>query len=296
MPQFVSRRTSCRPPDTGGTTIGQRSRSVKRPVYLGSSVTADARQPLLLLHAGVADSRMWDPIRPRLDRERRVLAPDLLGYGASPLPQGEYSDVDELVALLDRESVERTAVVGASFGGRIAIDLALSHPDRVAALVLAAPGLAGWDWSAETRAFGAEEDELLEQGDVDGAVELNVRTWVDGRSRGPDEVDPAVRSLVAVMQRRAFELLLPAYAAEPQPEERMLEPPAATRLGELAAPTLIVVGDLDMPDFPRIADRIAAEAPNARVVTLNGVAHLPALERPELFGELVLAYLHEVGA
>ena len=256
----------------------------------------EPRAPLLLLHAGVADSRMWDPIRPRLERERRVLAPDLLGYGERPLPQGEYSDVDELVGLLDAERVERAAVVGASFGGRVAIDLALSHPQRVAALVLAAPGLAGWDWSPETRAFGAEEDELLERGDVEGAVELNVRTWVDGRGRGRGDVDPAVRALVADMQRRAFELLLPAYAAEPQPEERMLDPPAATRLGELTAPTLVVVGDLDMPDFPRIAERLAAEAPNARVVTLNGVAHLPALEQPELFGELVLAFLDEVGA
>jgi 3-oxoadipate enol-lactonase len=254
------------------------------------------RAPLLLLHAGVADSRMWNPIRSRLERGRRVLAPDLLGYGERPLPQGEYSDVDELVVLLDGEGIQRAVVVGASFGGRVAIDLALSHPRRVAALVLAAPGLSGWDWSAETRAFGAHEDELLEKGDVEAAVALNVRTWVDGRGRGPGDVDPAVRELVADMQRRAFELLLDAYAAEPQPHERLLEPPAATRLGELTAPTLVVVGDLDVPDFPRIADRLAAEAPRARVVTLNGVAHLPALERPELFGELVLAFLDEVGA
>jgi 3-oxoadipate enol-lactonase len=259
-------------------------------------VAADERHPLLLLHAGVADSRMWEPIRPRLERERRVLAPDLLGYGERPLPKREYSDVDELVELLDAQGIDRAAVVGASYGGRVAVDLALSHPDRVAALVLAAPALGGWDWSADVRSFGAREDELLESGDLDGAVDLNLRTWVDGRGRGPGEVDPAVRTLVGEMQRRAFALLLDAHASEPYPEERELEPAAAQRLAELTAPTLVVAGDLDLPDFPAIAARIADEAPNARVLTLNGVAHLVSLERPELFAELVLAYLDEVSA
>src|SRR5262245_1533030 len=133
-----------------------------------------AGAPLLLLHAGVADRRMWEPILPRLERDRRVLAPDLRGYGERPLPQGPFSHVDDLVELLDAQRVRRAAVVGASFGGGVALDLALEHQDRVAALVLAAPALAGWDWSQETRAFGGREDELLEAGDVDGAVELNL--------------------------------------------------------------------------------------------------------------------------
>jgi pimeloyl-ACP methyl ester carboxylesterase len=253
-----------------------------------------AGAPLLLLHAGVADRRMWAPILPRLERDRRVLAPDLRGYGERPLPQGEFSHVDDLVALLDAEHVQRAAVVGASFGGAVAVDLALAHRDRVAALVLAAPALGGWDWSQETRDFGGREDELLERGDVDGAVELNLQTWVDGRNR-EGEVDQTVRGLVGGMQRRAFELLLEAYSSEPHPEPRELEPPAAGRLAELQLPILVVVGDLDMPDFPAIAEALAEGAPNARVVELNGVAHLPALERPELFAELVLAFLAEVG-
>jgi pimeloyl-ACP methyl ester carboxylesterase len=255
-----------------------------------------ADTPLLLLHAGIADRRMWEPILPRLERARRVLAPDLSGYGERPLPEGEFSHVDDdVLAVLDREQVERVAAVGASFGGRVAIDLALSYPERVAALVLASPGLSGWDWSEETRAFGAREDELLESGDFDGAVELNLRTWVDGRGRGPDDVDADTRARVGEMQRRAFDLLLQAYASEPHPEERELDPPAAERLAELSAPTLVIVGDLDLPDFAAIAHAIADRAPRARVLELAGVAHLPALERPELFAELVLAFLAEVG-
>jgi 3-oxoadipate enol-lactonase len=237
---------------------------------------------------------MWEPLRPRLERSRRVLAPDLRGFGERPLPDGAFSYVDDLVELLDAESVERAAVVGASYGGRIALELALAHPGRVPALVLAAPGLGDWDWSPEVRAFGAREDELLESGDVEAAVGLNVRTWVDGRGRGADEVDPAVRTLVADMQRRAFQHVLAAYAEEPHPEAVWPEPPAASRLHELAAPTLVAVGELDQTDFRAIAAHIAEQAPRARVVTLEGVAHLPSLERPELFAELTLAFLDEL--
>ena len=251
--------------------------------------------PLVLLHAAVADRRMWEPILPRLERSRRVLAPDGLGYGERPLPKGPYSRVDDVVALLDAEGIDKAAVVGASDGGRVAIDLALEHPDRVGAMVLASPALGGWGWSKDVRAFGAREDELLEAGDLDGATELNLRTWVDGRGREPGDVDPAVRELVGVMQRRAFEHMLEAYADEPHPEEHGPDVLANERLGELAMPILVLVGDLDQDDFGAIADRIRARAQNARLVRLDGVAHLPSMERPELFAELVLAYLDELG-
>jgi pimeloyl-ACP methyl ester carboxylesterase len=251
-------------------------------------------QPLVLLHAGVADSRMWAPILSRLERSRRVLAPDGLGYGERPLPKAPFSRVDDVRELLDREGIVSAAVVGASDGGRVAIDLALDHPDRVGALVLAAPALGGWSWSQTVRDFGAREDALLQAGKLDEAVDLNVRTWVDGRGRDPEAVDPAVRELVRKMQERALEHLLSAYASEPHPQEHGPDTPAAERLRHLAVPTLVVVGELDLPDFPAIADRIAVEAPRARVISLTGVAHLPSLEKPELFAELVLAFLEEL--
>jgi len=104
-----------------------------------------------------------------------------------------------------------------------------------------------------------------------------------------------VRELVGVMQRRAFEHMLEAYADEPHPEEHGPDVLANERLGELAMPILVLVGDLDQDDFGAIADRIRARAQNARLVRLDGVAHLPSMERPELFAELVLAYLDELG-
>jgi pimeloyl-ACP methyl ester carboxylesterase len=246
--------------------------------------------PLLLLPSAVADRRMWTALLPAFEARHRVLAPDLRGSGDEPYPEGEYSHVDDLVALLDREGVDRVAVVGASNGGRVAIDLALAHPDRIAALVLAAPGLGGWAWSDEVEAYGAREDELFEQRDLEGMIDLNLEMWVDGSARGPDDVDPGVRELVREMQRRSFEHVAQAYAEEPYPTERRLEPPAVERLGELRVPILVVLGALDVSDFAAIGERLGQEA-GARVVEFENVAHLPSLEQPERFAALVLEFL-----
>lgn len=252
---------------------------------------------VLLVHAGVADRRMWEPLRTELEEAgHRLLAPDLRGFGERPLEPGPFSHVDDLVALLDAEGVRRAAVVGASFGGKNALDLALAHPDRVAALVLIGPAVGGWDFSDEVQAFGEQEDALLDAGDVDAAVELNLRTWVDGPERQPNDVDPGVRALVGEMQKRAFELQLDAYAAEPYPEGRALDPPALGRLGEIGAPTLVLVGELDVEDFREQASRVAEEIRGARLEAVGGTAHLPSLERPELVARTIVGFLHEVGA
>ncbi len=248
---------------------------------------------VVLLHAGVADSRMWEPNRARLGAGRTLVTVDLRGFGRSPWGTGPFSHPSDVLAVLDELGVAQAAVVGASFGGAVALDLALAYPERVSALALAAPALGGWDWSPDQRAFGRQEDELLEAGDLEGAVELNVRRWVDA-GRSPDRVDPGVRSLVAEMQRHAFELALEAFSTETEPgPELELEPPAAGRLHEIRCPALVVLGTLDVPDMLAIGARLETGLPDVRVETLAGVAHLPNLESPAAFDELVSSFLDE---
>ncbi|MEX2195648.1 MAG: alpha/beta hydrolase [Thermoleophilaceae bacterium] len=235
---------------------------------------AGAGRELLLVHAGVADMRMWEPQWGALAERFRVLRCDLRGFGGSPPGDAPYSHVGDLVELLDHVGFRSPAVIGASYGGKVAIDLALAEPERVSALVLAAPALADHDWSEQAEAFDAAEEEALERGDIDAAVELNLRTWVGVE---------ALHETVAPMTRRAFELQLDAGAEE-------LEPPAA-RLAGLRAPTLVLVGDRDLPDFGAIAQRIAAEAPGARTDVLPGAAHLLTMERPGEFLTRALAFL-----
>jgi pimeloyl-ACP methyl ester carboxylesterase len=242
---------------------------------------------VVLLHSTVCDSRMWDAEFAALAERCQVLRCDLRGFGRSPLPSGDWSSVDDLRVLLDEAGMERPALVGLSGGAAVALDFALEEAERVRGLVLAAPAISGLPWSEEVQRFGAQEDELVEAGDLDAAVELNLRMWVDGPHRGRDAVDPAVRAKVGEMQRRAFEVQL---GAEPG-EHRRPEPPAAERLEEVSAPALVIVGDADVPDVLERAELLGQRIPNARKVVLPGVAHMVNLERPEEFLRLVRDFL-----
>jgi 3-oxoadipate enol-lactonase len=249
---------------------------------------------VLFVHEGIADRRMWDPqVGPFVDAGYQVVRCDLRGYGETELTSGPFSNVDDVRGVLADLDLERAGVVGASYGGRVALELTLSHPDLVDALVLVGAGLRDTEWSEEVKRFGAEEDERLEAGDVEGAVELNLRVWVDGPSRRPEEVDPQVRGRVAEMQRRAFELQLPVPDAGP---DAPFDPPASARLGEVRCPTLIVAGELDQPDILRVADQLAGGIPGARKETIPGTAHVPSMEQPAEFNELVLGFLEAARA
>ncbi|MGH3118444.1 MAG: alpha/beta fold hydrolase, partial [Gaiellales bacterium] len=155
------------------------------------------------MHAAVGDRRLWDAQMETFAERHRVVRCDLRGYGEAPLPAGPFSYVDDMCALFDHCGIEGAAVVGNSFGGKVALELTLRHPERVSALVLVGSALDGQEPSPDLAAFGDEEDALLEAGRIDEAVELNLRTWLG-------TVDPATRERVGAMQRRAFELLLEA--------------------------------------------------------------------------------------
>jgi len=247
--------------------------------------------PVVLLHAGVGDRRLWDGQLDAFAERHLVVRLDLRGFGDSPLPGGPFSHVEDVRALLDHLEVPRMALVGNSLGGRVALDFALAHPQRTAALVLVASALGGHEGSAELNAFDEEEDALLEADKLDEAVELNLRTWLDGPEREAAPVPAELRRSVAEMQRRAFETLLRACESSPPPGPvAWVEPPAAGRLPGVAAPTLVIGGAHDLADFRAIAARLAAEIPGAESTVMD-TAHLPALERPEEFNRAVLDFL-----
>ena len=220
-----------------------------------------------------------------------VVRPDLRGFGESPLPGGPFSNVEDVRALLDELGLGRVAVVGNSFGGRVALDFALAHPDRTSALVLASSALGGYEGSAELDTFDEDEDALLDAGKLDDAVALNLRTWLDGFDRETAPVTPEERERVAAMQRQTFETVLAAYERTPAPGPvSWAEPPAANRLHEVAAPTLVVRCAHDHPDFHAIAVLLAEGIPGAELVEMQ-TGHLPAFEQPGQFNGLVLGFL-----
>ncbi len=245
---------------------------------------------IVLLHEGICDCRMWDIQWDDWTRSHRVLRLDFRGYGRSPIEPGPYSSARDVLDLMERHGFERAAVVGISLGGRVALEVALAQPRRVSALVLVGSGLPGHEWSEEQQAIWAEEEAAFQAGDLDKAVELALRTWVDGPRRRAEDVDPEVRARVAEMQRRIYEL----QASLEEDDEELLVEGVANRLGEIVAPTLVLVGEEDVPDIHAIADRLAREIPGARKALISNTAHVPSIERPREFDELVLGFLQEV--
>jgi 3-oxoadipate enol-lactonase len=234
---------------------------------------------VVLIHAGGLDGRMWRPLAERLDKRFRLDIPDLRGHGSTPLPPEPYAHAEDLVRLLDDLKVKRAVVIGSSFGGWVALQLATLAPERVRALALLAGTLADTeDWSPEITAFWAQEDALVEADDIEGAVALNVRTWVR---------EPQVADVVAEMARAALE---GQGGVEAQERELPVD------LGAVAVPTLAVSGGLDFPDFAQMAGRVAATVPGAERAEVPDAGHLIALERPDATAEILRPWLERVGA
>ena len=234
---------------------------------------------VLLLHAGIADSRMWAPqVEVLRAAGHEPTAPDLPGFGEEPLVPPAVDYVAFAAGLLDGPA----AVVGCSFGGRVALELAGARPELVTHLVLVAPGFASTAWSEETQAGFAEEEELLERGDLAAAAEQQARMWL-----APDAAQN-VRELTAAMTVRSYEQQLPV---EGEVRTVWPEPSAETRIAELAVPTLLVVGDRDRPELVALAKRLVRELPDARLETIEGAGHLPGLERPDELDRLLLDFL-----
>lgn len=243
-----------------------------------------AGHPLVLLHAGIADARMWDDQIDAFAERYLVVRYDARGFGRSDPAVGAHAPHADLAALLAALGVERAHLLGLSMGGAVALDAALAYPRLASALVLAAARPGGLPPSQSLRDAWTAVDVRVEAGDVPGAVELELRMWVDGPSRAPGDVAPAVRERVREMNAALF-------AGPDEGDPAPLDPPAVGRLAEVSVPTLVLVGDRDQPDVLAAADVLAAGIPGARSVTISDTAHVPNMERPAEFNRLVLDFL-----
>lgn len=231
---------------------------------------------------------MWEPQWTSFANGYRLLRCDFAGFGRTRIDRLPFTHARDVVSLLDELDISSAGIVGASLGGRVALELAVARPDLVRTLVLEDAGLPGVNWSEVVRAYGAAEDEAVARGDLGAATEINLRMWVDGPRRAAAEVDPHVRAAVAEMQRHALELQAPYWD---RLDEDPLVPDIAERLGEVQAPTFVLVGEEDVEDMHALAERFATEIPRARFATIPDAAHLPNLEQPAAFDRLVLEFL-----
>ncbi|MGA9531565.1 MAG: alpha/beta hydrolase [Anaerolineales bacterium] len=243
--------------------------------------------PVVLVHAGIANMAMWQPQFEALADSLRMIRFDLRGWGESPCPPGEYRDVDDLAAILDALGIKRAVIVGCSFGGSTAIDFALTYPERVLGLLLSGPGLRGFQAEDDeaTADLGRKVRVAYDAGDLAHAAELTAQLWVDGQGRTNNEVDPGFRSKALAMIAHTYTL------PDDEGKRQSVEPPAAERLGELQVPVWVVVGEYDVPAISMIADEIVAGVEGARLVPFAGAAHLPSMEQPGVFNDLLLRFV-----
>ena len=248
-------------------------------------------QPVVLIHAGVADSRQWNHEFAGFAEDFQVLRYDLRGHGRSIPAAGEFRHMDDLIALLEQRGFDSPVVlIGCSMSGRMALDFALAHPTRVKALVMLGAGPSGFQADFDEDPREAEAEKAFDAGHLDRAAELEAQIWFDGAGRTAEQVDQPMRELALEMNRLAL-----THAAA-QLGKRLADEvtPAVERLGDLKVPLLVVTGAHDLPYFHAAADHLVEQVPTAQKVVLENAAHLANMDQPEQFQSTVRSFLAEL--
>lgn len=240
--------------------------------------------PLVFLHAGVTDGRLWDAAMAAAAGVRSALRLDRRGFGQTRIRAAQpHVWIEDLRAVLDALGLARVELVGCSQGGRIAIDFALAWPERVAGLTLVAPAVTGAPapaLDAASLALDAATDAADAAGDLAELNRLEAWLWLDGPGQPEGRVGGAARALFLDMNANALRL-------QPMAGEPVSSPAAWERLEALPRPVRLVWGELDLPHLVDRCRQIAARLPDAQHWALPGVAHLPSLEAPQAFNTVL---------
>jgi pimeloyl-ACP methyl ester carboxylesterase len=243
-------------------------------------------EPLILIHGGLLDRRMWDGQFELFSRWSRVIRYDNRNHGLSRGLPDSFSYHEDLNRIMEALGIQRARLVGLSLGGAIAIDFALAHPEKVSALVLVSSGLSGYEFRDSTLKVNQKKQaDAAARKDMNAYVEYFQRSWTDGPHRTPEQVNRDVRQKVREMCK--------ATLSKPEPDNTTipLEPPAVGRLSSIHIPTLFVLGDLDMASIQEISGLVLKGIPGSRKVVIKGAAHMVNMEKPEEFNEVVGEFL-----
>jgi pimeloyl-ACP methyl ester carboxylesterase len=244
---------------------------------------------LVLGHAGFVDSRMWDAQWDAFTQKYRVIRFDMRGYGKSDPAEGPRTRRYDLAQLLDHLQVERAALLGCSLGGEIMIDFVLEHPEMASALITVSSTPSGFQLQGDPPPHLFEMITALQQGDTARASELQIRLWVDGPYRQPEQLNPGVRQRAAEMN--LLSVRMNTWSAADSHPLNPLDPPAIGRLSAIHVPALIMAGALDHPEVLRAADVMTDAIKGAKKHIFSHSAHLPNMEEPEEFTQVVLSFL-----
>jgi pimeloyl-ACP methyl ester carboxylesterase len=242
-------------------------------------------EPIVLLHGLTFDRRMWEPQIGSLAERFTVVSYDLRGFGRSEPAAVPYSHAADLRALVEHLELDRPALVGLSMGGGAVINYAILHPGTARALVAICPSLGGYSWSKEFIGWQM----ALRKAVMEGGIEAGKDFWLGGplfdqlRKQNPAEWE---RLQTIVREYSGW------HWVNPDPGIALL-PPAIERLGEIDIPSLIIVGEHDVPDVTNVADILVRSMPDAELLVAEGCGHMVNMEKPEMFNEALSAFLEK---
>ncbi len=252
---------------------------------------AGAGQPIIMIHAGVADSRQWDNEFTAFSKHFHVLSYDMRGYGKSAPVPGGFTHIQDLTTLIDHLGISLPVIImGCSMGGGLALDFALMYPSKVKALIMVASGPSGLELDLPRPAKFALVKLAYNEGNLDQVAELETQIWFDGTGRTPDQVNPAMRQLAFDMNR----LALSHESKELGERLPDAEVAAVGRLNQLLIPVLVIVGVHDIPYIQAAADYMVEKIRSVRVEVIADAAHLPNMDHPDTFHRIVSKFLKQV--
>lgn len=239
--------------------------------------TVGEGRSVVFIHAGIADSRMWDPQFDAPPGGAQLVRLDLRGFGNTRVPREGYTDCEDVLAVMDHLDIEKAVVVGCSMGGEAALDIAALAPYRLDGLVLIGADAPGFDAPSTDSAPPQWQDlmEAIEAGGLERVAEVEAEMWIVGRDRDRADVDPRILELVRDMN-------IVALRNEPT-RGRHRKPVKLEALPHIEVPSLIVVGQHDHPQFIEAAEHLENAIEHARAVVIEDSAHLPSLEQPDAF-------------
>jgi 3-oxoadipate enol-lactonase len=247
-------------------------------------------EPIVFVHAGIADHRLWDDQVPYFSKNYKVITLDMRGFGQTEPIDAEYTNRRDITALMDFLGIEQAHIVGCSMGGGFSMDIAIETPERVKSLTMVGSGPGSLELEVDEPEIFKQIAEIEKTGDLDLVAEYEARAWFDGPTRTSDQVDAERRAKSIDMNRIALGHQQKGLGKN----VGRLEPGAAERLGELKIPVLVIVGEHDEPYAHAAADYMEEHIANVRRVDFKNTAHLPSLEHPDEFNRILAEFLDSV--
>lgn len=253
-------------------------------------------QPLVLLHAGIANLRMWDEQVKEFSKHYQVICYDARTFGKSTSESIEFSNRQDLLELLNHLEIDKTHVLGISRGGTIAMDFTLEFPTKVSSLIMVASNPSGFDYTDDSeieKSYFARDERLSETKNAEAMADLDVEMWVDGPGQNLGRADKNVRQKVRTMTLERYQNYFTAFP-ENEPTSMPLEPPAIEQLPNINVPTLVITGSLDFSYTHAAAEVMTRDMQNAKHISISDVAHMVNMEKPEEFNKVVSEFLRQV--